>query len=124
MPIGLRGGEEPGARGWEPNQRAAAGGGAGAGRGDCAEARPPGKPRAVVYRGRWRGGWGPEPGRGRAIATPDPDLACDSPLRGKRRMAGPRRIPRAFKGAGRVTIGLGAGSEDASGGVSQLNAWR
>lgn len=36
MPIGLRGGEEPGERGWEANQRAAAGGGAGPGRGDCA----------------------------------------------------------------------------------------
>ena len=48
MPIGLRGGEEPGERRWKANQRAAAGGGAGMGRGDSGEAGPPGKRRAAV----------------------------------------------------------------------------
>lgn len=58
------------------------------------------------------------------VALERPSLACHISRPGKRRMAGPRRLPRVFKGAGRVTVGLGLGAEDASGGVSQLNAWR
>lgn len=58
------------------------------------------------------------------VALERPGLACDIPRRGKRGMAGPRRLPLVFQGAGRVTVGLGPGAEDASGGVSQLNAWR
>lgn len=66
----------------------------------------------------------PERGKGRFIAALElMGLGCDSPLPAKCMMVGPRRFPWAFKGAGRVRIGL-TGARVARGGVSLLSARR
>ena len=105
VPIGRRGGEEPGDERAEANQAAAARGGAGPGRGDRGRGRGPASREAVARADRTRGGAGGaagSPNRAAVAGEPPWRLGVRQFPPGKAKDGGAETQSLVLKGAGRI----------------------